>query len=100
MARQLLIPLKQRTRQHVISDLSVHYVEGFILEAGRSAPRGRRRFRSSGDGICLPQPLPACEDTTNTVVQEGGWQLTAGVILPVAKSLYLCDGHLGFSSRK
>ena len=24
----------------------------------------------------------------------------AGVILPVAKSLYLCDGHLGSSSRK
>src|SRR5271157_2846315 len=28
------------------------------------------------------------------------WQLSAGVILPVAKSLYLCDGHLGFTSRK
>ena len=31
---------------------------------------------------------------------ERGWQLSAGVILPVAKSLYLCDGHLGFSSGK
>ena len=26
--------------------------------------------------------------------------MSPGVILPVAKSLYLCDGHLGFSSRK
>ena len=26
--------------------------------------------------------------------------MSAGVILPVAKSLYLCDGHLGFTSRK
>jgi hypothetical protein len=24
-------PRKRRTRQHVIADLSVHYVEGFIL---------------------------------------------------------------------
>ena len=31
---------------------------------------------------------------------ERGWQLSAGVILPVAKSLYLCDGHLGFTSGK
>ena len=30
-------PRKQRTRQHVIADLSVHYVEGFILEAGHTA---------------------------------------------------------------
>ena len=26
--------------------------------------------------------------------------MSTGVILPVAKSLYLCDGHLGFTSRK
>jgi len=26
--------------------------------------------------------------------------LSAGVILPVAKALYLCDVHLGFTSRK
>jgi hypothetical protein len=31
---------------------------------------------------------------------ERGRQLSAGVILPVAKALYLCDGHLGFTSRK
>ena len=26
--------------------------------------------------------------------------MSAGVILPVAKALYLCDGHIGFSSKK
>ena len=31
---------------------------------------------------------------------ERGRQLSAGVILPVAKTLYLCDGHLGFTSGK
>jgi hypothetical protein len=31
---------------------------------------------------------------------EGSRPLSAAVILPVAKSLYLCDGHLGFTSRK
>jgi hypothetical protein len=32
-------PRKQRTRQHVIADLSVHFVEGLILEAGHTAQR-------------------------------------------------------------
>lgn len=39
MARQLIGPRKQRTRQHVIADLSVHHVEGFILDAGHTAQR-------------------------------------------------------------
>jgi hypothetical protein len=34
MARKTFGPRKQRTRQHVIADLSVHYVEGFILHEG------------------------------------------------------------------
>jgi len=29
-------PRKQRTRQHVIADLSLHHVEGFVLEAGHT----------------------------------------------------------------
>lgn len=33
------VPRKQRTRQHVIADLSVHHVEGFILEEGHTAQR-------------------------------------------------------------
>jgi len=32
-------PRKQRTRQHVIADLAVHHVEGFILRAGHAAQR-------------------------------------------------------------
>jgi hypothetical protein len=32
-------PRKRRTRQHVIADLSVHHVEGFILDAGHTAQR-------------------------------------------------------------
>lgn len=39
MARQLFGPRKRRTRQHVIADLSVHHVEGFILEEGHAAQR-------------------------------------------------------------
>ena len=32
-------PLKQRTRGHVIADLSVHYVEGVVLRAGYTLQR-------------------------------------------------------------
>lgn len=32
-------PYKQRTRAHVIADLSVHHVEGFLLRAGHTAQR-------------------------------------------------------------
>ena len=39
MTGQILGLRKQRTRQHVIADLSVHYVEGFILEEGHAAQR-------------------------------------------------------------
>src|SRR5207253_11267359 len=37
MANPLIGPRKQRTRQHVIADLSVHHVERFILEEGHTA---------------------------------------------------------------
>jgi hypothetical protein len=39
MAGKTSEPRKQRTRQHVIADLSIHHVEGFILEAGHTAQR-------------------------------------------------------------
>jgi hypothetical protein len=39
MASQILGPRKQRTRQHVIADLSVHHVEGFVLAEGHTAQR-------------------------------------------------------------
>jgi hypothetical protein len=39
MVSQIQGPRKRRTRQHVIADLSVHYVEGFILRAAYAAQR-------------------------------------------------------------
>jgi Domain of unknown function (DUF4365) len=39
MTRRMFSPRKQRTREHVIADLSVHYVEGFILPEGHTAYR-------------------------------------------------------------
>src|ERR1700722_6878843 len=44
MARQFLGPRKQRTRQHVIADQSVHHVEGFILAEGHTAQRLERDY--------------------------------------------------------
>jgi hypothetical protein len=35
----MFAPRKQRTRQHVIADLSVHHLEEFILEEGHTAQR-------------------------------------------------------------
>jgi hypothetical protein len=39
MARKIFGPRKRRTREHMIADLSVHHVEGFILEEGHTAQR-------------------------------------------------------------
>src|SRR5262245_21033530 len=39
MARSYPVPRKQRTRQHVIADLSLNHVERFIFDAGHSTLR-------------------------------------------------------------
>jgi hypothetical protein len=39
MASKTLDLRKQRTRQHVIADQSVHHVEGFIIDEGHTAQR-------------------------------------------------------------
>ncbi len=39
MASQIFGPRKRRPWQHVIADLSIHHVEGFILEEGHTAQR-------------------------------------------------------------
>lgn len=39
MASQIFGPRKRRTRQHVIADLGIHHVEGFILGEGHTAQR-------------------------------------------------------------
>ena len=44
MARTIFGPRKRRTRQHVIADLSVHHVEGFILEEGHTAQRMEKDY--------------------------------------------------------
>jgi hypothetical protein len=44
MARKIFGPRKQRTRQHVIADLSVNYVERFILDEGHIAQRMEKDY--------------------------------------------------------
>ncbi len=44
MARQFLGPRKRRTRQHVIADQSIHYVEGFVLDEGHTIQRVERDY--------------------------------------------------------
>jgi hypothetical protein len=44
MTRKIFGPRKQRTRQHIIADLSAHHVEGFILEAGHTLQRVDRDY--------------------------------------------------------
>src|SRR5205823_4840422 len=39
MPRQMFGPRQQRTRQHVIADLSVNFVERIILEKGHTVQR-------------------------------------------------------------
>jgi hypothetical protein len=39
MTSQILGPRKQRTREHVLADLSVHHVEGIILIEGHTVQR-------------------------------------------------------------
>lgn len=39
MATQMFAPRKQRTRQHMIADLSINHVERIILDAGHTAQR-------------------------------------------------------------
>ncbi|HYV35631.1 MAG TPA: DUF4365 domain-containing protein [Gemmataceae bacterium] len=44
MARQILGPRKQRTRQHVIADQSINYVERFIIDEGHTAQQLERDY--------------------------------------------------------
>jgi hypothetical protein len=54
-------PSKRRTRQHVIADLSVHHVEGFIYRGGHTAERVLHDygydllvFTYDNEGYCEP----------------------------------------------
>lgn len=44
MAKKKIPPRKQRTREHVIADLSVHHVEGFILLEGHTTQAVERDY--------------------------------------------------------
>jgi hypothetical protein len=44
MAKQKIGPRKRRTREHVIGDLSVHHLEGFILLEGHTAQRVEKDY--------------------------------------------------------
>lgn len=44
MAKKTTAPRKQRTREHVVADLSVHHVEGFILREGHTAQTVERDY--------------------------------------------------------
>lgn len=61
MAKSQPAPRKQRTRQHVIADLSANYVERLILEEGHTAQRLRNDYgydlfvqTFDGDGYVEP----------------------------------------------
>jgi hypothetical protein len=44
VARQAALPRKRRTQQHIIADLSVHHVEGYILREGHTAQRVEKDY--------------------------------------------------------
>src|SRR5258708_7854542 len=84
MANPILGPRKRRTRQHVIADLSVHYVEGFILEEGHTAQRFASDYSYDllmrtfdEDGYIEPGPVY--------------FQLKAGESLDAVGSAYVYD---------
>ncbi len=50
MPAKIFGPRKQSTRQHIIADQSVHFVEGFILDEGHTA---ERFFRDYGYDLAM-----------------------------------------------
>ena len=44
MAKQIFTLRKRRTREHVIADQSVNYVERFIIDAGHTAQRMEKDY--------------------------------------------------------
>src|SRR5262249_15104063 len=44
MARKIFGPFKRRTRQHVIADQSVNYVERFIIDEGHTVQRVEKDY--------------------------------------------------------
>ena len=56
---------------------------------------------SAGRGLrkaAAPATLPVLIGLSKRHLREG--TLPAGTVIPVAKALYLCDGHIAFPNRK
>src|SRR5437899_9478554 len=84
MARKIIGPRKQRTRQHVIADQSVNHVERFIIDEGHTAQRMEKDygydlllFTYDGQGYVEPDFLSL--------------QLKAAESLPAIGSDYVFD---------
>jgi hypothetical protein len=65
MAGKIIGPRKRRTRQHVIADLSVNYVERFIIDEGHTAQRlekdyGYDLFLFTYDELGYAEPGVVC----------------------------------------
>jgi len=91
MLRKPFQPRKRRTRQHVIADLGVHHVEGFILEEGHTSQRlgsdyGYDLIMSPFDARGYAEPgvvffqVKAAE-TLETVGSSYGFDLDVGITI-------------------
>ena len=68
MARQAALPRKRHTQQHIIADLSVRHVEGYILREGHTAQRVETLFLTA-----LSRPPTAAElQKYSSYVESGG----------------------------
>ena len=77
-------PRKQRTRQHVTADLSVHHVEGFILEEGYTG----QRFSSDYSYDLI---MSTFDETGYTEPGSVYFQLKAAESLHAVGSAYVFD---------
>src|SRR5438552_1696770 len=84
MIRHRLGPRKQRTRQHVIADLSMHYVEGFILAEGHTAQRLERDY--GYDMLLFTYDQHGYVEPAHAF-----FQLKASETLPIVGSAYVFD---------
>jgi hypothetical protein len=84
MAGKIFGPHKRRTRQHVIADLSVNYVERFVIQEGHTAQRVEKDYGYdlllfTYDEQGYAEPGLAC------------LQLKAAETLQVVGSDYVCE---------
>jgi len=66
-----LIPLKQRTRQHVISDLSVHYVEVSFSKRGEGPHVAAVDFAQAVTESACPSHCPLAKIPRTRLFRKG-----------------------------